>query len=63
MSKEKETKYLIQLHLIEIKVDKDSKTEDYWEYEEEEAEIEPLSSFDDYDEAQEVFDNYVKQLT
>ncbi len=63
MSKEKETKYLIQLHLIEIKVDKDSKTEDYWEYEEEEVEIEPLNSFDDYDEAQEVFDNYVKQLT
>ncbi len=63
MSKEKRTKYIIELHLIEVEVDKDSETEDYWEYEEEEVEIEPLNSFDDYDEAQEVFDNYVKQLT
>ena len=63
MSKEKRTKYIIELHLIEVEVDKDSETEDYWEFDEIEAETQPLSSFDDYDEARELFNDYVKQLT
>jgi len=62
MSKEKRTKYIIELHLVEVEVDKDSETEDYWEYDEVAVEVEPLSYFDDYDEARELFNDYVKQL-
>ena len=62
MSEERVTKYLIELHLIEIEVDKDAKTEDYWEYDEVSVEVEPINDFDDYDEARDLFNDYVKEL-
>ena len=62
MSEERVTKYIIELHLIEIEVDKDSKIEDYWEYDEVSVEVEPINDFDDYDEAQELFKDYIKEL-
>ena len=49
MSKEKVAKYIIELHLIEIEVDADAETEDYWEYDEVSVDIEPISDFNDYD--------------
>ena len=63
MSKEKVAKYIIELHLIEIEVDKDAETEDYWEYDEVSVDIEPISDFNDYDEARDLFNDYVKELT
>ena len=64
MSKEKVTKYTVELHLVEIEVDKDSEKEDvYMEFDVIEAEIEPLNFCEDYDEARELFNDYVKQLT
>ena len=63
MSKEKITKYSLELHLVEIEVDKDSEEEGYMEYDEVSAEIEPLECSDDYDEIRELFNDYVKQLT
>ena len=63
MSEERVTKYLIELHLVEIEVDKDSKIEDYWEYDEVSVDIKPISDFDDYDEARDLFNDYVKELT
>ena len=62
MSEERVTKYIIELHLIEIEVDKDSKIENYWEYDEVSVEVEPINDFDDYDEAQELFKDYIKEL-
>ena len=62
MSKEKKTKYIIELHLIEIEVDEDSETEEYWEYDEVAVEVEPINDFDDYDEARDLFIDYAKQL-
>ncbi len=62
MSKEQVTKYIIELHLVEIEVDKDSETEDYWEFDVIEAEIHPLGDYDDYDEAQDSFNDYKEQL-
>ena len=62
MSKEKVKKYTIELHLVEIEVDEDSKIEDYWEYDEVSVEVEPINDFDDYDEAQELFNDYIKEL-
>ena len=62
MSEERVTKYIIELHLIEIEVDEDSKIEDYWEYDEVSVEVEPINEFDDYDEAQELFKDYIKEL-
>ena len=62
MSEERVTKYIIELHLIEIEVDKDSKIEDYWEYDEVSVEVEPINDLDDYDEAQELFKDYIKEL-
>ena len=63
MSKEKVKKYIIQLHLVEVEVDADSKMEDCWEYDEVSVDIEPISDFDDYDEARDLFNDYVKELT
>ena len=63
MSKEKTTKYIIELHLVEIEVDKDSMGEGYMEYDEVNAEVEPLECSDDYGDARELFNDYVKQLT
>ena len=62
MSKEKVTKYTIELHLVEIEVDEDSMEENYMEYEELSSEIEPLNVCEDYDEAQELFKDYIKEL-
>ena len=62
MSKERVTKYIIELHLIEVEVEVDSETEDYWEFDEIEAEIYPLGDYDDYDEAQDSFNDYKEQL-
>ena len=62
MSKEKEKKYTIELHLVEIEVDPDSVEEGYMEYDEISAEIEPLECFDDYGEARDLFNDYVKEL-
>jgi hypothetical protein len=62
MSKEKVTKYTIELHLVEIEVDKDSMEESYMEYEELSSEVEPLNVCEDYDEAQELFKDYIKEL-
>jgi len=62
MSKEKVKKYTIELHLVEIEVDEDSMEENYMEYEELSSEIEPLNVCEDYDEAQELFKDYIKEL-
>ena len=62
MSKEQVTKYIIELHLVEVEVDKDSEHEDYWEFDVIEAEIHPLGDYDDYDEAQDSFNDYKEQL-
>ena len=62
MSKEKVTKYIIELHLIEVEVDKDSEHKDIWEFDVIEAEIYPLGDYDDYDEAQDSFNDYKEQL-
>ncbi len=63
MSKEKVRKYSVELHLVEIEVDKDSMEEGYMEYEELSSEVKYLNVCEDYDEAQELFNDYVKQLT
>ena len=63
MSEKKVRKYSVELHLVEIEVDKDSMEEGYMEYEELSSEVESLNVCEDYDEAQELFNDYVKQLT
>ena len=63
MGEKKVRKYLIELHLIEIDVDKDSMEEGYMEYDKLSSEEEFLNVCEDYDEAEKLFDNYVKQLT
>ena len=63
MSEERVKKYIIELHLVEVEVDADSKMEDYWEYDEVSVEVKPINDFDDYDEAQDLFNDYVKELT
>ena len=62
MSKEKVKKYTIELHLVEIEVDEDSMGENHMEYEELSSEVEPLNVCEDYDEAQELFKDYIKEL-
>ena len=62
MSKEKVKKYTIELHLVEIEVDEDSMEENYMEYEELSSEVEPLNVCEDYDEAQELFKDYIREL-
>ena len=62
MSKEQVTKYIIELHLVEVEVDKDSEHKDIWEFDVIEAEIHPLGDYDDYDEAQDSFNDYKEQL-
>ena len=59
---EKVKKYTIELHLVEIEVDSDSVGEACMEYDEISTEIEPLECFDDYDEARDLFNDYVKEL-
>ncbi len=59
------TKYLLELHLVKIEVDKDSIEEGYMEYRVVESEEVPLGDFDgydDYDEARELFKEYEKRL-
>ena len=63
MSKEKVKKYTIELHLVEIEIDKDYIEEGYMEYEELSSEVESLNVCEDYDEAEELFNRYIKQLT
>ena len=55
-------KYSVELRLVEIEVDKDSMEEGYMEYEELSSEEVYLNVCEDYDEAQELFNNYIKQL-
>ena len=62
MSKEKVRKYSVELHLVEIEVDKDSMEEGYMEYDKLSSEEVYLNVCEDYDEAQELFNNYIKQL-
>jgi hypothetical protein len=62
MSEERVKKYIIELHLVEKEVDKDSKTEDYWEYDEVSVKVEPINDFDNYNEARDLFNDYVKEL-
>ena len=63
MSKEKVRKYSIELHLVEIDVDKDSMEEGYMEYIKLSSEEIYLNVCEDYDEAEELFNRYIKQLT
>ena len=63
MSKEKVRKYSIELHLVEIDVDKDSMEEGYMEYIKLSSEEIYLNVCEDYDEAEELFNHYIKQLT
>ena len=63
MGEKKVRKYSVELHLVEIEVDKDSMEEGYMEYDKLSSEEEFLNVCEDYDEAQELFNNYVKQLT
>ena len=55
-------KYSVELHLVEIEVDKDSMEEGYMEYDKLSSEEVYLNVCEDYDEAQELFNNYIKQL-
>lgn len=63
MSEKKVRKYSVELHLVEIEVDKDSMEEGYMEYDKLSSEEVYLNVCEDYDEAQELFNDYVKQLT
>ena len=63
MSKEKVRKYSIELHLVEIDVDKDSMEEGYMEYIKLSSEEIYLNVCEDYDEAEELLNRYIKQLT
>ena len=63
MGEKKVRKYSVELHLVEIEVDKDSMEEGYMEYDKLSSEEVYLNVCEDYDKAQELFNNYVKQLT
>jgi hypothetical protein len=63
MSKETVKKYSVELHFVEMEVDKDSIEKGCIEVTEVGSNWETLKIFDDYDEAQESFKDYVKQLT
>lgn len=63
MSKETVKKYSVELHFVEMEVDKDSIEKGCIEVTELGSNWETLKIFDDYDEAQESFKDYVKQLT
>ena len=56
-------KYSVELHLVEIEVDKDSMEEGYMEYDKLSSEEIYLNVCEDYDEAEELFNRYIKQLT
>lgn len=63
MSKETVKKYSVELRFVEMEVDKDSIEKGCIEVTELGSNWETLKIFDDYDEAQESFKDYVKQLT
>lgn len=63
MSKETVKKYSVELRFVEMEVDKDSIEKGCMEVTELGSNWETLKIFDDYDEAQESFKDYVKQLT
>lgn len=63
MSKETVKKYSVELRFVEMEVDKDSIEKGCIEFTELGSNWETLKIFDDYDEAQESFKDYVKQLT
>lgn len=63
MGEKKVRKYSIELHLVEIDVDKDSMEEGYMEYDKLSSEEVHLNVCEDYDEAEELFNRYIKQLT
>tara|TARA_R110000744_G_scaffold42705_1_gene96157 strand:- start:11 stop:208 length:198 start_codon:yes stop_codon:yes gene_type:complete len=62
MSKERVTKYLLEIRLVKVEVDRDSEEEgvmDYYVVESEEEEL--LECSDDYDKMRELFNDYVKK--
>ena len=62
MSKETVTKYLLEIRLVKVEVDRDSEEEGDMEYYVVESEEELLECSDDYDEMRELFNDCVKKL-
>tara|TARA_R110000772_G_scaffold15512_7_gene45008 strand:- start:2332 stop:2541 length:210 start_codon:yes stop_codon:yes gene_type:complete len=62
MSKETVTKYLLEIRLVKVEVDRDSEEEGDMDYYVVESEEELLECSDDYDEMRELFNDYVKKL-
>jgi len=61
MSKETVTKYLLEIRLVKVEVDRDSEEEGDMDYYVVESEEELLECSDDYDEMRELFNDYVKK--
>jgi len=62
MSKEMVTKYLLEIRLVKVEVDRDSEEEGDMDYYVVESEEELLECSDDYDEMRELFNDCVKKL-